>query len=361
MVGLDRRWRTFMQDVCIPLFSAVCTAPRNDVETHPAEEFLGAFFRSMFSKKSFRHLGLMWRTLILYSDFIWRTFMTHHYVVSHGVHDVVARLSSHIPDSRTHLGVPTTRLLPDRNCPGRVTIVCGTGEDLTLYSGFEHVILATQANHAAPLVDGYAHALEEQQAVQAAVPATQLSACLSQFEYRRTIVVNHTDDSLLPADKSDRRDLNMVMSSPAVVEGKFMDEGPTGLVLPPTYVMATHILPRPADRAPGAAILQTTNPIIAPRPKSVLSVSRLERALLTHAGKAAVCSLCAHEEDPEGVGRLQGTARRELGKTAAGLWVVGSYAHRGIPLLEGCVLSAREIVERGILPCEGGSVHGSPW
>jgi hypothetical protein len=60
MVGFDKRWRTFMQDVCIPLFSAVCTAPRNDVENHPAEEFLGAFFRSIFS-----HLGLMWRTLIL--------------------------------------------------------------------------------------------------------------------------------------------------------------------------------------------------------------------------------------------------------------------------------------------------------
>jgi hypothetical protein len=64
MVGLDKRWRTFMQDVCIPLFSAVCTAPRNDVENHPAEELLGALFRSTFSK-SFRHLNLMWRTLIL--------------------------------------------------------------------------------------------------------------------------------------------------------------------------------------------------------------------------------------------------------------------------------------------------------
>jgi hypothetical protein len=288
--------------------------------------------------------------------------MTQHYVASNGVRDVVARLSNHIPASRIHLGVPTTKLLPDRNCPGRVTIVCGAGEDSTLYPGFEHVILATQANHAAPLVNGYARALEEQQAVQVAMPATQLSACLSQFEYRRTIVVNHTDDSLLPADNSDRRDLNMVMMpSLEVVEGKFTDEKPTDLVLPPTYAMTTHMLPRPADRAPGTAILQTTNPIFAPRAKSVLSVSRLERALLTRASKAAVGSLCADEEDAVGVGRLQGTARREFGKAAAGLWVVGSYAHRGIPLLEGCVLSAREVVERGILPCEGSSVHGSPW
>lgn len=41
MAGLDARWRRFTQDVCIPLFSAVCTAPRDDVENHPAEEFLG--------------------------------------------------------------------------------------------------------------------------------------------------------------------------------------------------------------------------------------------------------------------------------------------------------------------------------
>jgi len=41
VTGLDTRWRVFMQDMCNPLFSAVCTAPRDDVENHPAEEFLG--------------------------------------------------------------------------------------------------------------------------------------------------------------------------------------------------------------------------------------------------------------------------------------------------------------------------------
>jgi len=330
--GLDTRWRVFMQDMCNPLFSAVCTAPRDDVENHPAEELL---------------------------DFIWRTFMTHHYVVTHGVCDVVARLSSHIPASQIHLGVPTTALLPDGNCAARVTIACGTGEDLALYPGFEHVILATQANHAAHLVRGYACALEEQQAAQAAEHAAQLSACLSQFEYRQTIVVNHTDDSLLPADPRDRRDLNLVVVSSSLrpPEGKFVGAESTGLILPPTYAMTTHLLqvPRPATKASGMAILQTTNPTIAPRPGSVLSVSRLERALLTRKSKDALRSLCADEGDAVGVGPLQGTARRELGGSAAGLWVVGSYAHRGIPLLEGCVVSAREIVERGVLRCEGGS------
>ncbi|KAI0307505.1 splicing factor, Prp19-binding domain-containing protein [Multifurca ochricompacta] len=310
IVGLDARWGAFMQDVCLPLFSAVCTAPWSDVQDHPVEEFL---------------------------DFIWRTSMTPHYVVSLGVRDVVGRLSSQIPVSHVHVGKPTTALLPDPDHPGQVTIACGAGEELALYTGFEHVILATQANHAAPLVDAYSRALE-QKAPKAAACAAELSECLSRFEYRQTVVINHTDDSLLPADHRDRRDLNLVMlsSSHAQAHEKFTSEKPSGLLLPPTYAMTTHILPRPPGRKPGTTILQTTNPTIAPRPGSVLSVARLERALLT------------------AVGALQGTARRELGGSATGLWVVGSYAHRGIPLLEGCVASAREVVERGVLKCEGG-------
>ncbi|KAH9075737.1 splicing factor, Prp19-binding domain-containing protein [Lactarius deliciosus] len=326
MAGLDARWRTFVQDVCVPLFSAVCTAPREDVEEHPAEEFL---------------------------DYIWKTFLTHHYVVSHGMCDVVARLSSQIPAFSN----------PHPHAPGRVVIACGAGDNPALHAGFDHVILATQANHAAPLVAAYARALEEQRAVRAAACASRLSACLSQFEYRKTVVVNHTDDCLLPANHSDRRDLNLVSSSSSLarVDGKSAAAEASGLLLPPSYTMATHILPRPAGRAPGVAILQTTNPTIAPRLGSVLSVARLERALVTRTSKAAVRSLCAEKDDRVNVGVLQGAARREQGSSAAGIWVVGSYAHSGIPLLEGCVASAREVVERGILRCEGASVHDSPW
>jgi hypothetical protein len=43
MTGLDARWQAFVQDVCVPLFSAVCTAPRKDIEEHPAEELLGTW------------------------------------------------------------------------------------------------------------------------------------------------------------------------------------------------------------------------------------------------------------------------------------------------------------------------------
>ena len=362
ITGLDTRWRAFMQDLCLPLFSAVCTAPREDIEEHPAEEFLGAspIAYSLDREPVLTH-ELPSRSLnSLGPDYIWRTFMTHHYVVSHGTRDVVARLSGQIPASQIHVGAPATALLPDHHESGRVIIACGSGEDVALHAGFDHVVFATQANHAAPLVAAYARALEEQQAVGPAACASRLSACLSQFEYRKTVVVNHTDDRLLPENPSDRRDLNFVILTPSLVDGKLAAAEASELhLLPPTYTMTTHVLPRPAGRAPGVAILQTTNPIIVPRPGSVLSSTRLERALLTRASKAAVRSLCAGEDDEVNVGVLQGAARRKHG--AAGLWVVGSYAYGGIPLLEGCVASAREIVERGILRCEGASVHDAPW
>lgn len=41
-LGLDTKWRNFVADVLVPLFSAVCTASTEDIWNHPAEEFLGA-------------------------------------------------------------------------------------------------------------------------------------------------------------------------------------------------------------------------------------------------------------------------------------------------------------------------------
>jgi hypothetical protein len=76
----------------------------------------------------------------------------------------------------------------------------------------------------------------EKHAAQVDMPATQLSACLSQFEYRWIVVVNHIDDSMLPADRRDWLNPNLVMISLlAAVGGRFVDVGPTRLVLLPTY------------------------------------------------------------------------------------------------------------------------------
>ena len=42
--GMDMAWRDYTQTVLLPLFSAICTAPDDDVLQHPVEEFLGIYF-----------------------------------------------------------------------------------------------------------------------------------------------------------------------------------------------------------------------------------------------------------------------------------------------------------------------------
>ena len=330
------------------------------------------------------------------ADFIWLTLFTHHYVVSHGVRDVVARLTASIPPAQIHLGAATTAVLPDAHDPALLAVVCTPAHGApTAHAGFAHVVLAAQANHTAPLVRSYARALAPGGGA-AAQRADALAACLARFEYRRTVVVNHTDARLLPAHPRDRRDLNFVTVT-ARTEKSVRDEcekpadaaaAGAGVLVPPTYTMTTQMLLRPAHlppAAPGApAIYQTTNPVYAPEEARVLSVARMERAVLTRAGKEAVRMLsvpparaaswvddvrrwvkggsasAVEGETEGGLGALQGAARREGGEVP-GVWVVGSYAYRGIPLLEGCVAGAREVVERGIMECEGVRVADAPW
>lgn len=100
-----------------------------------------------------------------------------------------------------------------------------------------------------------------------------------------------------------------------------------------------------------------------------MSVAHLERAVLTLDAKRALRGLYSSSategETTLGLGPLQG-AGRSVGanpgdSVGAGIWFVGSYAAGGIPLLEGCVVSARNVVEKGVLASEGVAVVGSPW
>lgn len=45
---MDAAWRDYTEHVLVPLFSAVCTAPKEDIMAHPAEEFLGNVTVSLF-------------------------------------------------------------------------------------------------------------------------------------------------------------------------------------------------------------------------------------------------------------------------------------------------------------------------
>ncbi|KAL0065643.1 hypothetical protein AAF712_007284 [Marasmius tenuissimus] len=377
MTGFDIAWIEFTQDVLIPLFSAVCTCPLEDVQQHPVEEFL---------------------------DYIWLTLGTHHYVAKNGVRDVVSRLSSHISDSNIHLCSAISSLRPDASDPSLVSIHCASATGEKVYSGFHHIILATQANRAIPILESYVTSLTSnpsddhdrryhQQLIQRQIN------CLRKFKYISSLVINHTDGSLVPDDPRDRRDLNLISPDPLSFPSQFQSYSekhgeqerdhhtshspltttttntPTRS-LPPIYTMATHSLPPPVGFPSHLPpVYQTTNPIVEPKEKRILSVSSLERAVVTMESKSVLHEL--HVEDApwfwqcagqgrsrlgpiQGAGRL-GRKGRRSDSSGPGIWLCGSYAYSGIPLLEGCVVSARNVVEQGIRESEGVTRRGISW
>ncbi|KAG9014737.1 hypothetical protein FRB94_010584 [Tulasnella sp. JGI-2019a] len=334
-LGFDASWDDFVRTVVFLLFSGMCTSSDVDVWAHPVEEIL---------------------------DYTWSTLFANHFVVADGVQDVVRRLSSHLDPESVHLSSPITQMLPDPTNPGMITVVCPN----TQIQGFSHVIFATQATHAVPILSTYLEHLSPTSKLWS--DTDRIIRCLETFEYRQNIVVTHTDDRLLPSDTRDRRDLNLVRFQPS------RDwTGPTSpfpgkshICMPPTFTMATHSI---KSETSSQCIYQSTNPIIAPSTDKVLSVAHLDRAILTVQSQSAVRELTM--DDPERaawwallrgrpkakvLGALQGGGRRrDMGsdRTSPGIWMCGSYAYEGIPLLEGCVASARMVVGQGVMRAEG--------
>ncbi|KAJ7642303.1 hypothetical protein B0H17DRAFT_1105093 [Mycena rosella] len=319
----DAIWTSFTQDVLIPLFSAVCTAPEEAINAHPVEDFL---------------------------DYIWLTFGTHHYVVVRGVRDAVARLTSNV--KHIHLSSRIVSLHPDPSDLRLASIECSTKTGTKTHHRFHHIIFATQATRVGPLLSSYASSLPPDSHARHAIMA-QMN-CVEAFHYVQTIVINHTDSSsaLLPADLRDRRDLNLVTS-----ERNARDASPTWSPrrVSRSYTMTTQVLsPPPALKAELVVpVFQTTNPFVDVHEDRILSVATLERAVLTMHAKDALQGLyretrrawwqCAAEAE-SALGDLQGAGRRES-DARPGIWICGSYAHVGIPLLEGCVVSARNVYE----------------
>lgn len=290
----------------------------------------------------------------------------------HGVRDVVKRLTSNL--RHVHLSSQITSIQADPTQSNTASIHCTTPEGDQIYTGFNHIIFATQASRAVPLLATYAATLPPDALSRKLAVEEQIN-CLQTFKYCSTVVVNHTDGTLIPDDARDRRDLNLICLDRATVNmncaksrSKYDSSSP--LCVPSSYTMATHVLPTPEGYPLHSPVIyQTTNPIIPPREECVLSVAKLERAVLTLEAKVALEGLYREEErrwwqsagqGRSRLGRLQGAGRME-GEEGPGIWICGSFAYAGIPLLEGCVVSARNVVEQGVWASEGVAVEGSPW
>lgn len=280
---------------------------------------------------------------------MWLTLGTSHYVIDGGLSRIESELSAAIPN--IHLKWATSRIIRDPTDPLLVSVEAIAGGRRQTIDGFHHVVFATQANRAVPILAEYQASLPEGPAKD--VVRRQIS-CLENFRYIEAIIINHTDDTVLPDCDEDIRDLNLITlpsSSPSL-------KTDPSTCSPSSCTMATYILPEGTNRYP---LFQTTNPVIPIRPETILSEVRLERALATMEGKKALRSLIvsappqwwqAPYQTEKVPGPLQG-AQTEDGQPM--LWFCGAYAHEGIPLLEGCVVSAG-MVAREIVEQEGGRV-----
>lgn len=359
--SLDVAWIEFTRDVLVPLFSAVCTSPESSVYDHPVEEFLGPSNNS---------LDVARVLILLLLDYIWLTLGHHHYVALNGVQEVVSKLIARV--QHVHLSAPLTNIRMNPNDPTTVLLEISTSSGPRIQTGFHHIIVATQANRAVPLLESFVSSLPPHAKSKRRTVRDQIS-CLRQIPYCLTVVVNHTDPSLLPDDIQDKRELNIVyldrtLPSSALPQVNLSNSEASPLrCLPLSHTMATHVL-TPPEGYPAhlPAVYQTTNPTLQPRESRILSVANLERAVLTIQSKRAVKGLSvqygrkwwqAASQGKTRLGPLQGARPcNEIDQTP-GIWLCGSYAYSGIPLLEGCVVSARNIVEQGIWKSEGIHPH----
>lgn len=252
-----------------------------------------------------------------------------------------------------HLGIEVISLAPtDSHGDGVYEITYrqhGTEKTLLV----DHIVFATQADQAARLLSMLPEHSESTQAV--------ISA-LKRFTYVRTLVVTHTDTSVLPPAHTDRRDLNLAVfapSSSSISPPPFEPSSEDDLCLPSTSVQTTHIISHPAASS-SRPVFQTTNPIVPIGPSDILSSTWFSRAFVTKRSQAVLGRFLFHgrkKRRPERT--LQGLP---LGAQAmarkGGVWFTGSYLAPGIPLLEGCVTSAEGVVYE-LLRQEGASVSSA--
>ncbi|GAA5883872.1 hypothetical protein JCM3774_003771 [Rhodotorula dairenensis] len=363
-------------EVVIPLMAAVATVGVDQAREMPTGEVL---------------------------DYIVDTFAHSHYVTdpSVGVRGIVRRLVAPVPLSQIHLGIEITRLeaVADGDAAYRIHYRNEADGSERPALHVDHVVFATQADQAARLLSTLESRSTMTQEATAAIQETV--EALRAFTYVRTLVVTHRDESVLPVNRQDRRDLNLAVfdsDSRGVLQMERRNDSTDWDEslghLPPTSVQTTHIIAAPSASSPSPTatrpVLQTTNPLVPIDPDHVLSSTWFSRAFVT-AGSQAVLgqfllpplyptpspsssstsststspSTSTSSSSPSSLqGRALGHSAASASPAAGGVWFVGSYIATGFPLLEGCVSSAEGVV-RALVQNERATLFAadpsSPW
>lgn len=257
---LDRHrfGRDFAEGFLIPTFATVCTCSNAAVRAYPARVILDYLTRGLT-------FGGVRRVVL-------------------GTREVVRRLTE--PVHAVHCGIKVQRIAP---APDGVRVTWDGGEKV-----FDHVVVATQANQAAAMLD--ASFRREKDA-------------LERFAYEGSEVIVHTDERLAPRDRAHWAPVNLITSD---AHDK-----------PMATIWMNRVQPGLARSSP---VFQTWNPIIEPRAETVRAHARFERPLVNAAS-------------------LEGarTVRLLHAQHGRRLWFCGSYLGPGIPLLEAASRTALDV------------------
>ena len=208
--------------------------------------------------------------------------------LTHGVQDVACRLSAAADDIQ--LGLDVKYIVANED---KVELHDGRG----YRERFDHVVVATQANQARSL-------LPEAMAAERSV--------LASFDYEGSRLQIHNDQRLAPVDQRDWAPVNFLLSQ---AHRK-----------PMASIWLNAIYPELTDAAP---MFETWNPFTEVDHEHVMVDAWVERPVVTARSLNAI----------EQLERLQAQEDRRV-------WFCGSYAYRGIPLLESAVASGKDIAQK---------------
>lgn len=250
----------FAEGFLIPAFAAVCTCSSAAVRAYPARVILDYLTRGLT-------FGGVRRVVL-------------------GTQEVVRRLTE--PVTELLCGVRVSRIAPVAD---GVQVQWEGGE-----RRFDHVVVATQANQAASMLDaGFRRERE----------------ALERFAYEASRVVVHSDPALAPRERRHWAPVNLITSPEH-------DK-------PMATIWLNKVQPGLQKVSP---VFQTWNPLLEADPARVLAEARFERPVVN----------AASLEGARAVRMLHAQHGRRL-------WFCGSYLGPGIPLLESGARTALDVAE----------------
>ncbi|TGK20830.1 FAD-dependent oxidoreductase [Leptospira fluminis] len=200
-----------------------------------------------------------------------------------GTRDITERLASRA--ARVLLNSEPTKIALNKN---KVYVKFRNGEE-----SYDRVVVAAPADRAAPMLP------EEY---------SEERKLLSSFRYETSEVVVHSDPQFMPKQKKHWAPMCFALSE----DGKSAT----------ATILLNKVLPDMGEKP----VFQTWNPLTEPDPKFVLSRSKFERPVIDLSSKEIIRRLKELQQGPD----------RKV-------WVCGSYARYGIPLLEAGVSTALDV------------------